>query len=363
MLTPIAEAIGECEAFRAIAGQAIYSAGSGLVLTAPELAERLLSDAEYHSLAAVDSFLQVLTTRRTTGYFMAALWGVQVDAYTELPNGGVLRPYDELRRSAVVGQINARARAFNGRTPWLSELWFGAPKTAYVLELKDFPYITVEEETPFGRIGTAQMASRDCWWQIAAFVGKPLAIAFWFEYANADLEYSRAPNTYSWLLPEVHPYINDSTPVSGEKIRADLARLASLPKGDAERLQRSMERFTLSQCRNRLTDQILDLALAFEIAVSGEGEGGPPQQKVSLRATQMIGGPVGVRVANRAAIGDLYKLRNKTSHGGGLSDKEQAKAEAVVRDASALFRPLLDSFLAYGRTPDWNMIELEPRER
>jgi hypothetical protein len=62
-----------------------------------------------------------------------------------------------------------------------------------------------------------------------------------------------------------------------------------------------MNRFTLSQCRHQTIDRILDLALAFEIAVSGgDGDSAPPGWKVSVRSAQLIGGALKARQSNRS---------------------------------------------------------------
>lgn len=122
-----------------------------------------------------------------------------------------------------------------------------------------------------------------------------------------------------------------------------------------------MERFTLSQCRHRVIDRVLDLTLAFEIAVSSKGDYATPQSwKVSVRSAQMIGGLLLDRKENRARISELYKLRNKGAHGSSLGGVERNKQEAVLIDAAELYRRLLDSFWRHGKRPDWNAIELEP---
>jgi hypothetical protein len=81
-----------------------------------------------------------------------------------------------------------------------------------------------------------------------------------------------------------------------------------------------MNRFMLSKCRTQLIDRILDLALAFEIAVGGESESWTAiSWKVAVRTAQAIGGTLDWRRTVRRKVGQLYDLRSKATHGGSLA--------------------------------------------
>jgi hypothetical protein len=130
--------------------------------------------------------------------------------------------------------------------------------------------------------------------------------------------------------------------------------------GIRTRLLRSMSRFALSLSRHQMIDRAFDLALAFEIAVSGKGGGGaPPGWKVAVRTTQLIGGDIGKRQINRDKIDELYRIRNVAAHGGSLSDLS-AKQQNAVRDCPDVYRHLIRNFLRLGTAPDWNTVELDP---
>jgi hypothetical protein len=103
-----------------------------------------------------------------------------------------------------------------------------------------------------------------------------------------------------WLLPEITPLIPENLTVDGTTIRQDIQVLSAMPDNWRNDLERSMDRFALSQCRHQLIDRILDLTLAFEIAVSGKSEQQVPQSwKVNVRTAQMIGGSPPERQENR----------------------------------------------------------------
>jgi len=123
-----------------------------------------------------------------------------------------------------------------------------------------------------------------------------------------------------------------------------------------------MERFTLSQCRHQIVDQVIDLAIAFEIVMHGSGEG-PMSWKAAVRAAQLIGGRLSRRQRNRLAIEQLFKIRSRGAHGGSLKPSERKKQEAALSEARGIYRAALAGFLSLGARPDWKALELEPRTR
>jgi hypothetical protein len=81
----------------------------------------------------------------------------------------------------------------------------------------------------------------------------------------------------------------------------------------------------------------------------------PPNWKVSVRTAQMIGGNLAKRMANRKKVTNFYRLRNQATHGGHLEDDDTGPIE----DAASMYRELFDSFMRYGKRPDWSTIEMQ----
>jgi hypothetical protein len=144
-------------------------------------------------------------------------------------------------------------------------------------------------------------------------------------------------------------------------VEQNAAAFWSLPPDWRGDLIRSMERFTLSQCRRQIVDQVLDLAIAFEIAVSGKGDNAPQSWKVAVRSAQLIGGQLDQRQQNRRALAALYALRNKGTHGGSLKSSDAERQADVVHEARLIYRAMIASFLALGTAPNWEELEREPR--
>ena len=362
----LSEAIGKCSAFKQVAGHMLYSGGAGPVIDAHLFATNLFHKAESgegnNIPGAVDWLLRLLATRKTTGLFKAAVWGASIDTELRLRDETCIMPFEALPNTLMKSRILERARACYDKSAWLAHNYFDAPRLAFVKEVPNFPYIGTEI-APFRTINELQFEARDLWLFIeAALVGHPLAIGCWFEYADQDLDVNQWENSLAWLLPEIPPRVATITAMNACAVQDHLERYSALPGELRSRLLRSMERFTLSQCRHGLVDRILDLELAFEIAVSGPGRDASPMGwKVSVRSAQLIGGALNERQANRDLINELFRLRSAATHGSDLSRRDEGGLDDTVRRCLIAYRQLLGSFLALGRLPDWSALELEPR--
>ena len=177
---------------------------------------------------------------------------------------------------------------------------------------------------------------------------------------HGGLEYAEWENTFSWLLPEVHPRVERGPLVDSSQVRINVANFDALCPDRRADLLRSMDRFRLSQCRRKPIDRVLDLTLAFELAVSGaNGEFSPPSYKVSVRAAQAIGGMLPERQKHRASIAKLYTLRNQATHSGRLKPKAGKDPDDVIDACSVIYRKLMTRLLTIKAAPDWQAIELE----
>lgn len=175
----------------------------------------------------------------------------------------------------------------------------------------------------------------------ASCIGNPVAAACWFEYADKELECAEWENSLTWLLPEIHPSVRPVTTADADRITRNFGRYTALNRDQRSRLLRSMERFRLSQSRKQPIDRFLDLALAFEIALSEEqGDNAPPSWEESVRSAQLVGGsgrracaePVGNRLALRASqLGHARRLAE-------ISRRRDRRSHSAARFGSVRFR-------------------------
>jgi hypothetical protein len=362
VLEPLSAAIEKCRVYQAVAGHALFSADSGIVITAPTLAIHLIYRAERDIPEAADWLLRVLTTRQATGLFKVAIWGLSVEQELRLSETIRLIPFEQLGDSDVKSRILHRAQSLWENLSWISQSYYDVPRAALVSEVPNFPFIGARPNTRAFKTLEKLVKEAEALWVLleAACVGHPLAFAYWFEYADRDLDLASWENSASWGLPEIVPHIRTCTPVDPNLVLEIQREFSALPAEWRNDLLRSMRRFTLSQCRYEMIDRVLDLALSFEVPFSNKGDNAPIGWKVGLRAAQLIGGTLEARQESRRKINELYKLRNKGAHGSSLKEWTRKQNETILQEATDIYRVLVRSFLRHRRKPDWEALELEP---
>ena len=363
VLDPLSNAIARCATYQAVAGLVVFCGGSGPVLDSRSLASHLFSKGGWptHDVeGAVDWLLRLLSTREATVLVKAAIWGLSVDQSVSLGPSAQLMPFASLPDSYMKGRLEERAKPCYDGSAWIAPTYYDMPDAAYVEEVAKFPFIR-SDGAAFQKMNDVEEGLNDVAVILqGAALGQPIAVACWFEYLDHDLEYSEWESAFSWLLPEVHPRVHRGPVVEGGRLQASITAFEALAPKRRDILLRSMERFRLSQCRRQPIDRVLDLALAFEIAVSDDGgEQIPPGWKVSVRTAQLIGGRLSERQANRKSISDLYKLRNRATHGGHLKGKGVPDPDLVIPASGDVYLKLMTKLVAVRVEPDWKTIELD----
>src|SRR5580704_709870 len=365
VLSPLIDAIDQCAAYKAVSGHVLFTANSGPVLHAPTLAAPLLyrtaqaqQEGQDIGLAA-DWLIRLLDTRQADGTFTAVIWGLSVDTEAPLTTQSRLVPFSLLPDSRLKKRISDRAEKLWNDALWMSQNYFDLPGAAIVRKVANFPYIGTDGASFKTMADLEAEAHETLVFLQGKAAGQPLALGYWFDYDDEELDLNTHENYVSWILPEIVPSIFTNIAVNAAAVQQNLIALSAMPADWRDDLTRSMGRFILSQCRHQTIDRILDLTLAFEIAVSGKGHQAPQSWKVSVRSAQMIGGTLLNRQENRRKMAALYTLRNQGTHGGSLSGADRRKHEAILAEAGLLYSKLLDSFWRYGKRPDWDAIELE----
>lgn len=364
ILDILTSAIEKCETYKAVEGHFLFSGGTEFSLQASTLASKLFVQGiglNENAAGAADWLIRLLTTRETTCFFKVAMWGLSHDRETPLSDSARLLPFSSLPDSYMKYRLSERAKPCYDGSHWLAQTYFDKPTAAIVETIENFPYIR-EGSTAFqvmqDRIWKAYQFSTIAQ---AASLGHPLAVACWFDYADRSLEYSEIDNSLTWLLPEIHPRVRSCAPIDVTEITSHLAQYDALPAAQSSRLFRSMERFGLSLCRTQTIDRVLDLALAFEIAVSEKGDNAPPSWKVSVRSAQLIGGPLLERQNTRSIVSTLYELRSQATHGGTLHSKSRKKPEdELLQESCDVYVKLMKRLLCLPDKPDWKSLELGP---
>ena len=370
VLLALEEAIENCEVFKRVRGHSLFSGYAGFILTASSLAAPLLYRADRRDLGeealadAAEWLIRVLETRHAVGKFIVAIWGLSVEQEVDLGGGLAIVPFDHLQDSTLKRRVTESSDQPWDGSVWMSPHYHSEPSAALVQNITKFPYIGSPAKGARMLAELEAKAKATLAFLQACVAGQPLVGGSWFEYEDHDLDINEYENYLIWLLPEVIPRVRSAVSVDVPTLRRYAAALRSIPSEWRNTLQRSMERFVLSQCRHQIVDKALDLALAFEIAVAGgKGDNAPPGWKVSVRSAQMIGGTLERRRQVRASVSALYRLRNTGAHGGSLNDAERQQQEDTIVVGVSVYCDLFASFLSSGRQPDWQTLELKPRTR
>jgi hypothetical protein len=349
-------ALEGCAEYRAVAGRAVFALNTFATIEAGLLARLALSRAEWKSSSeAADWLFRILRTRTANVFLKAAIWGISVEEEIRLSESTSLTPFEKLPPTYAKGLIIDRKKWQSSQFVWYSDRHFDPPLAAYVRELKDVPFMAPFESATAQVEEAAQSAIEACRLVEAICVGHPLPLAYWLEFQDSEHDLTFTGALLTWSLPEVHPRIETVTELNSRTFVGCYDRFQRLSHEWRADLRRSMNRYTLSQCRRELIDRILDLALAFEIAVSQKGDNLAPRWKVSVRTAQIIGGALEDRKRIRRNVGRLYELRNKATHGSTLVGAEYEIASECAR----IYPLLLRRLLGFTKRPDWNSIELE----
>jgi hypothetical protein len=370
ILDDLALAIDRCEVYQAVAGHILFNGSSAPIITSSLLAPRVFDKRNHWDGAkwvedlqfAADWLIQLLTTQKAEAHLRVAIWGFSVKEEVKISDEMRVLPFNALPDTFNRSRILDRAKDHAGQDLWLSPTHYGVPGAAFELAIPDVSFIS-EYGYCFGQVYDRQMIAKEFWSFIqAATTGHPLALCTWVDYENRELEFSEWEKWPEWILPEIMPRIHAAVPIDAQKIKQDWEAYSKLPGDTRSSLARSIDRFVLSKCRHQFVDRVLDLALAFEIAVGGgRGDNAPASWKVAVRSSQMIGGALGVRQALRGKLNHMYALRSRATHGGSMDSKDRADLEETVNECSQIYVALIQSFLALGAKPDWQKFELEPR--
>lgn len=366
---PLAEAIDKWPPFERINGKAVFSGGGGFVLHASSLVMPLLYRTSWppNQKDAADDAVRwlsrVLTTQVADGRLVAAVWGMAVSKRIKVGEGVHIVPWSEIPDTRVAHRIRERSETPGLNAAWISTRWFGAPGAAIVISVKDVPFAGRFGEALTYLAATEEELSDHLSLLQAGIAAQPLVAASWFEYLDQDIDINISETMLNWKHSEFPPQIKQNSELDASIIKKSFNRFYKLSKEYRIELFRSMDRYSLSLCRNKLIDQVLDLAIALEIATSGSSEHTPLAWKVAVRSAQAIGGPLENRKRVRKTLHDLYSLRNTGSHGGTLKPKEHLKNLDTLFGSRQIYSELLDGLIALGAKPDWNALELEPRTR
>jgi hypothetical protein len=139
--------------------------------------------------------------------------------------------FEQLGDSDVKSRILHRAQSLSENSSWISQSYYDVPRAALVTEVPNFPFIGAGPNTRAFKTLEKLVKEAEALWVLleAACVGHPLAFAYWFEYADRDLDLASWENSVSWGLPEIVPHIRTCTPVDPNLVLEIQREFSALP--------------------------------------------------------------------------------------------------------------------------------------
>src|SRR5262249_8269703 len=145
VIEPLAAAVTNCAAYRAVRDQLIFSAGYVDFLVPHDLAVSLFRGGVRWGSdipGAIDWLLRFLNARVAEGIFNSAIWGLRLDQeMVALSKTSRLMAFAALPDSHMKKWILDRAKPIRDGTVWTSQKLYGAPLAALVEEVPNFPRI------------------------------------------------------------------------------------------------------------------------------------------------------------------------------------------------------------------------------
>lgn len=352
----MSEAMARCPSFQAIKG-GVFSCPS---MTVPNIVEDMfMSRLAIRSFkptnvpSAIDWLLDVWRTRTTRGFHVAAIWGMSLSRAIRLNPTDTLMPFSEVPDSPFKRTITKQATRRGSVYPWQSQSEWQEPTAALIREVPEWAYIQ-EPPGPYSGEWFPTSDDVDFFAVLAILLGTPIVSGSGSALHHESLDIYSHRQYVHWEHPEVAPTIERVNELNPTAFESQWNAFRSFPSEWRKRLLRAAARFHLSQCRREPIDRLLDLALAYEIILSGGSETNAGiSWKLAVRTAQIIGGDTDTRIATRDQVNDFYSIRSRASHGTDIS----ASADLLNR-ATATFRRLFLRLSELGVEPDWKRIEL-----
>ena len=331
---------------------------------APIMVERIRAGASPE--AVVDWLEKVLKTERAEGLSVMALWGVTTDGRVELGQGIALIPFNQVPASPERDYLLAPERFSPFTFPFSRSR---APTVALLVRGIVKPFITKSNEPydppadPFkyrNLLDDARLA--------LTCIGPsaPLEAGSWFQLDDPDLQAAGAHGGVMGTLHEIPGSgFEPETEITSEDAGAIVSGFLGLKDASRAKVRVSLERLNQAMRRRLPGDKALELSIALEALLTAEDEQpGEHTYKVGLRASLLVGADAGQRVANRAIVAAVYRLRSAVMHRGtapesiGVRGQGHLPSSKVVELGASVVSKAIQRVIVDGRLPDWYDLEV-----
>ncbi len=341
-----------------------YSHSFRAVDVAPTMVERIRAGASPE--AVVDWLEKVLHAEHAGGLAVMALWGVTTQGRVELGHGIALIPLKQVPVSPERDYLLDPGRFSPSNFPFTRSQ---PPTVALLVPGIVKPFITKANQPydppadPFkyrNLLDDARLA--------LTCIGPsaPLEAGSWFQFDDLDLQDAGAHGGVMTTLHEIPGLgFEPETEITSGDAGVLVSGFLGLKGATRAKVRVSLERLNQAMRRRLPGDRALELSIALEALLTGEDEQpGEHTYKVGLRASLLVGADASERVANRAIVAAVYRLRSAVMHRGtapesiGVRGQGQLPASKVVELGASVVSKAIQRVIVDGRLPDWYDLEV-----
>jgi hypothetical protein len=317
---------------------------------------------------AIEWLGRMLTTKDAPGKTIEALWGVPVEAEIQLLPAVKIVPIEQLPDSSQKRLLMNNAP--RSQALLVTMLDYVPPRSAIVVNrvlngvIYDPALAQADDSKEMKRIdellGDITL--------VLTLVGPrvPISSAIWFEFDNPDLQ-QLAPlagmrrGRGLEILPTTP---TDYPPLDAAEAQELVRRFFALDDDTKKKLRVSLHRLNMAQRRRGLGDRAVELCVALESLLGGEGNN-EVTHKVTVRSALLLGGSTAVRLENADVVRKTYGFRSTLVHQGkeptGTKEINGVKTTVatVVDRAVSVCVAVIKVIIQRGRIPDWTMFDVE----
>lgn len=336
-------------------------------LVAPKL---ILKAFEVKSAEAAVSWLErVLSTEKSAGFSIMALWGVNVDTAIKLNDRITLMPVTELpdsHQKKWLLEKNWLQSQFDAMPMPMPMPIIDVPKVALVMETEIEPlFIDAKAEVSNHLWQSNQESLEDARLALSMFGPcAPVQACCWFTFLDQDIVDAQIGIARSSSHIEIMPIRFPQQAVLDADVTSSLVcKYLSLENSIRQRIRVSLGRLNQGLRRFRPGDQAMEISIALETLLADGGT--ENTYKIGLRAALLLGGDMATKFENRAIVGGAYIMRSSLVHSGTVPDEikvprlGKVQAGEVAKKAAKVSAEVIQNIIQRGQIPEWFELELQ----
>ncbi|MBI1785492.1 hypothetical protein HYR69_10145 [Candidatus Sumerlaeota bacterium] len=346
--------------------------GGGVGFDYREVGERLCYQVRAGKTPdqALDWVEKILSTQEAAGYAIMALRGIKVESEIDLGNGVRLIPFSNLPESGHKRQLSESADPA-GDVASRGSMIPDPPECALIFDhtVKHFIHFFADGKLPNESSALAFCSLLDDTRLALTLCGPsaPMNASYWFQYCDPEIQAAIMYPSRSLALNEIVPSYYSAPVITDSMANGIACAFQDLEDTEANGNLKSKVRLSLTRLNQAVRrplhgDRVLDLAIALESLLVGDGGG--LSFKFALRGALLTAPSIEDRRTVRATLRAFYELRSELIHKGTLGSEVKVKgigkvpSAKVVTDTTSICAQVIRKILELKSVPNWDEYEL-----